>query len=58
MASKPSSAKPVRKVADPHPGMMGDGTEEQNLGQKGDPAARINKKEVEDAFGKASAKKS
>ena len=30
--------------------MMGDGTEEQNLGQKGDPSARITKEEVEEAF--------
>jgi hypothetical protein len=35
---------------DPHPGMMGDGTEEQNLNQKGDPGARITKKDVEEAF--------
>jgi hypothetical protein len=35
-----------------HPGMMGDGTEEQNLGQRGDPAARIKKKEVTATFGK------
>jgi hypothetical protein len=35
---------------DKHPGMMGDGTEEQNLNQKGDPSARIKKDEVEDAF--------
>jgi hypothetical protein len=40
--------KPKSKVS--HPGMMGDGTEEQNLNQKGDPAARISRKEVEDAF--------
>jgi len=33
-----------------HPGMMGDGTEEQNLNQKGDPSARITKEEVEEAF--------
>ncbi len=39
-------------TTDPHPGMMGDGTEEQNLGQKGDPSARITKDEVEEAFGK------
>ena len=26
---------------DPHPGMMGDGTEEQNLNQPGDPSKRI-----------------
>ena len=36
---------------DPHPGMMGDGTEEQNLGQKGDPSKRITEDEVKDAFG-------
>ena len=33
-----------------HPGMMGDGTEEQNLNQPGDPKARISRKEVEEAF--------
>ena len=33
-----------------HPGMMGDGTEEQNLGQPGDPAARITEDEVKTAF--------
>ena len=37
---------------DPHPGMMGDGTEEQNLGQPGDPSKRITEDEVEDAFSK------
>ncbi|MBB1093138.1 hypothetical protein HUU61_17850 [Rhodopseudomonas palustris] len=41
-----------------HPGMMGDGTEEQNLNEKGNPAARITEKEVEVAFGKDGAKKS
>ena len=35
---------------DPHPGMMGDGTEEQNLGQKGDSSLRIKEDEVQDAF--------
>jgi len=35
---------------DPHPGMMGDGTEEQNLGQPGNPSARITEDEVEEAF--------
>ena len=37
--------------ATPHPGMMGDGTEEQNLGQPGNPAARISEDEVKEAFG-------
>ena len=32
------------------PGIMGDGTEEQNLGQPGDPGARISRDEVEAAF--------
>jgi hypothetical protein len=34
-----------------HPGMMGDGTEEQNLREQGDPTARIKSKEVAAAFG-------
>ncbi|MDQ2861031.1 MAG: hypothetical protein M3T55_09975 [Pseudomonadota bacterium] len=34
------------------PGVMGDGTEEQNLGQRGNPAARITEDEVREAFGK------
>ena len=36
-----------------YPGMMGDGTEEQNLGQVGDPSARISQDEVQQAFGGA-----
>ena len=35
------------------PGVMGDGTEEQNLGQPGDPSKRIKEDEVEEAFKKA-----
>ncbi len=31
-------------------GMLGDGTEEQNLNQPGDPAARITEDEVDAAF--------
>jgi hypothetical protein len=38
------------KVA--YPGMMGDGTEEQNLNQRGNPKARIKKKGVAAAFRK------
>lgn len=34
------------------PGVMGDGTEEQNLGQPGNPKARITEDEVREAFGK------
>jgi ElaB/YqjD/DUF883 family membrane-anchored ribosome-binding protein len=37
----------------PYPGMMGDGTEEQNLNQAGDPSARISEGEVDRAFGSA-----
>jgi len=33
------------------PGIMGDGTEEQNLGQPGDTSKRIQEDEVEEAFG-------
>jgi hypothetical protein len=51
----PNKSKKRAKVA--HPGMMGDGTEEQNLGQRGNPAARIKKKEVVAAFGKPRRKK-
>ena len=39
------------KIADKHPGMLGDGTEEQNLNQKGDPSARITERDVKEAFG-------
>jgi ElaB/YqjD/DUF883 family membrane-anchored ribosome-binding protein len=37
----------------PYPEMMGDGTEEQNLNQTGDPSARITEGEVDKAFGTA-----
>jgi hypothetical protein len=45
-----------KKTTGSHPGMMGDGTEEQNLDQRGDPAARIQEDEVDAAFGKNPAK--
>lgn len=38
-----------------YPGMMGDGTEEQNLNQAGDPSARITEGEVDEAFAGTSA---
>lgn len=41
----------AKTKTDLHPGMMGDGTEEQNLGQRGNPSARITEDEVEKAFG-------
>jgi len=40
-----------------HPGMMGDGTEEQNLDEPGNPAARIEKDELDAAFGGQKPKK-
>jgi hypothetical protein len=33
------------------PGVMGDGTIEQNIGQPGNPDAKITQEEVEEAFG-------
>jgi hypothetical protein len=57
--SKTAKKSPAKKGATKkvsHPGMMGDGTEEQNLGQRGNPAARIRKGEVSSAFGKTAAK--
>ena len=50
--TNPVSSKSTKQMKVAHPGMMGDGTEEQNLGQHGNPAARIDKREVEFAFGK------
>ena len=46
----PAAEAPSNGVTDPHPGMMGDGTEEQNLDQPGNPGARITEDEVRDAF--------
>ena len=51
----PSDVKTPADIA--HPGMMGDGTEEQNLGERGDPAVRIKKADVEAAFGNHRTKK-
>jgi hypothetical protein len=47
MADKQDEPKTVTT-----PGVMGDGTEEQNLGQPGDPKKRITEEEVDDAFSK------
>jgi hypothetical protein len=58
MTNKPTIPTDTKKKSDiVHPGMMGDGTEEQNLDEVGDPAARIKKDEVEAAFGKKNQKK-
>jgi hypothetical protein len=48
-SSKPKQTKPKQPS---HPGMLGDGTEEQNLNQPGDPKARITRDEVVDTFEK------
>jgi hypothetical protein len=53
MANKLTDSKSTPKPTDnSHTGMMGDGTEEQNLGQPGNPSARIKKDEVDAAFNK------
>ncbi len=58
MTNKPTVPESTKKQADvSHPGMMGDGTEEQNLDERGNPAARIKKDEVDSAFGKQTPKK-
>ena len=58
MTDKPASKPGKTDAAPSHPGMMGDGTEEQNLDQPGNPAARIKKDEVDAAFGKGDTAKS
>jgi hypothetical protein len=58
MTNKPEAPKGAPKQPDvSHPGMMGDGTEEQNLGEHGNPDARIKKDELDAAFGKQPPKK-
>ena len=55
---KPKGAKKDAKESRPivHLGMMGDGTEEQNLGERGDPTTRIKQDEVDAAFKKSAPK--
>lgn len=43
--------KPSQANQNTRNGVLGDGTEEQNLNQKGHPEARIRQDEVQDAFG-------
>jgi hypothetical protein len=58
MKNKVRIPKVSKKQTDiSHPGMMGDGTEEQNLNERGNPAARIKKSEVKGAFGKKARRK-
>ena len=58
MTNKPTISVPGKPSEITHPGMMGDGTEEQNLDQRGNPSARIKKDEVDAAFGKTGAENS
>ena len=50
MADEKVAPKTEQPKVDPHPGMMGDGTEEQNLNQTGDPSARVTEEDVKEAF--------
>ena len=56
---EPKDAKKDAKGLPPiiHLGMMGDGTEEQNLGERGDPAKRIKEDEVDATFNQPAPKK-
>jgi hypothetical protein len=61
MTDKPEPKDTKKGAKEPRPiihlGMMGDGTEEQNLGQRGDPAKRIKQDEVDAAFNELAPKK-
>lgn len=57
MTKKPTPKPSQKKSGVSHPGMMGDGTEEQNLNERGNPGARIKADEVDAAFGKRPPKK-
>jgi hypothetical protein len=56
---EPKGTKKDTKESRPiiHLGMMGDGTEEQNLGQPGAPEKRIKRDEVDAAFNRPALKK-
>jgi hypothetical protein len=61
MTDEPEQKDAKKDANEPRPiihlGMMGDGTEEQNLGERGDPAQRIKGDEVEAAFNQPAPKK-
>jgi hypothetical protein len=61
MTDKPERKDAKKDAKEPrsiiHLGMMGDGTEEQNLGERGDPAKRINEDEVDAAFNQPAPRK-
>jgi hypothetical protein len=53
MTIKTTASNNTKKQAEiVHPGMMGDGTEEQNLNERGNSSARIKKTDVDEAFDK------
>jgi hypothetical protein len=56
---EPKDGKKDAKESRPtiHLGMMGDGTEEQNLGERGDAAKRIKEDEVDAAFNQPAPRK-
>jgi hypothetical protein len=61
MTGKPEPKDTKKDIKESRPiihlGMMGDGTEEQNLGQPGDPEKRIKQSEVDAAFNRPGPKK-
>jgi hypothetical protein len=57
VTNKPIISVPNKPNKISHPGMMGDGTEEQNLNEPGNPSVRIKSDEVDAAFGKKETKK-
>jgi hypothetical protein len=52
VTNKPTISVANKEARIDHHGMMGDGTEEQNLNEPGDPSVRIKSDEVDAAFGK------
>ena len=52
MTKKATTADQAKGDGVTHPGMMGDGTQEQSLNERGNPAARITEAEVAAAFKK------
>jgi hypothetical protein len=57
VSNKSVTSVPDGKAKIDHPGMMGDGTEEQNLNEPGDPSLKIKADEVVAAFDKKPSKK-
>lgn len=57
MTNRPTVSVPDKPNKVSHPGMMGDGSEEQNLNETGDPSVRIKSEDVDAAFGKNEPKK-